>query len=340
MAGFAPPNVTAQFHSKTKIEEKVDYSNLPCPKPYEDIHLEATKSLKPEHFEGFRLDYTKRMNHKFSLIHRYIDLLMGNSERPAERSQHIFKTPTSSYEFGANFIDPKLMLDGRLMMDGTVIARFNSVLKENFTIKTTAHVQQLTNELDKSQGVFTVDYKGSDYRTQFQLGNYRNQFEPGTSSLFRANYIQHVTPKLSLGGEVLYLSEHRKSVVGYVARYETDKMVASGQVASSGVAIMNYVHKVTDKSRVRGKIDSNGVVFAHVEEQLCPGLGLLLCAEISIVFLEDLIGKYDIEKARIKEELKSKTDEVANENGEQTEEQDLKEAERNGDKQAERNGDK
>ena len=29
-------------------------------------------------------------------------------------------------------------------MDGTVIARFNSVLKENFTIKTTAHVQQVS----------------------------------------------------------------------------------------------------------------------------------------------------------------------------------------------------
>lgn len=40
MAGFALPNVTAQL--KSKIEEKVDYSNLPCPKPYEDIHLEAT----------------------------------------------------------------------------------------------------------------------------------------------------------------------------------------------------------------------------------------------------------------------------------------------------------
>ena len=31
------------------------------------------ESLKPELFEGFRLDYTKRMNHKFSLIHRYIE---------------------------------------------------------------------------------------------------------------------------------------------------------------------------------------------------------------------------------------------------------------------------
>ncbi|KAL0696838.1 hypothetical protein Bca4012_064018 [Brassica carinata] len=303
MAGFAPPNVTAQL--KSKIEEKVDYSNLPCPKSYEDIHLEATKSLKPELFEGFRLDYTKRMNHKFSIIH---SLVMGETEVHTERSQQIFKTPTSSYGFGANFIDPKLMLDGKLMTDGTVIARFKSDLLDNFTIKTTA---QLTNELDKSQGMFTVDYKGSDYRTQFQLGNYRNQFQPGTSSLFRANYIQHVTPELSLGGEVLWLSEQRKSVVGYVARYENNKMVASGQVASSGVAIMNYVHKVTDKislaadffysfmlregaasvgydimfrqSRVRGKIDSNGAVSAHVEEQLCPGLGLLLSAEVDHV---------------------------------------------------------
>lgn len=37
-------------------------------------------------------------------------LLMGNSEFPAERSQHIFKTPTSSYEFGANLIDPKVYI--------------------------------------------------------------------------------------------------------------------------------------------------------------------------------------------------------------------------------------
>ncbi|CAH8390849.1 unnamed protein product [Eruca vesicaria subsp. sativa] len=303
MEGFAIPNVTAQI--KSKVEEKVDYSNLPCPKPYEDIHLEATKTLNPELFEGFRLDCTKRMNHKFSLIH---SLVMGQTEVPNDRSQQIVKIPTSSYEFGARFIDPKLMLDGKLMTDGTVIAKFKSDLTENFTIKATA---QLINELHKSQGVLTFDHKGSDYRAQLQLGNYMNQSEPGTSSLFRANYIQHVTPKLSLGGEVLWLSEQRKSVVGYVARYENTKMVASGQVTSAGVAIMNYVHKVTDKtslaadffysfmlregaasvgydfmfrqSRVRGKIYSNGVVAAHVEEELCPGLGLLLSAEVDHV---------------------------------------------------------
>lgn len=37
MAGFS-----SQVDSKTKIDEKVDYSNLPCLLPYEDIHREAT----------------------------------------------------------------------------------------------------------------------------------------------------------------------------------------------------------------------------------------------------------------------------------------------------------
>lgn len=33
---------------------------------------------------------------------------MGETEVPIDPSQQIFKTPTSSYEFGANFIDPKV----------------------------------------------------------------------------------------------------------------------------------------------------------------------------------------------------------------------------------------
>lgn len=37
--------------------------------------------------------------------------------------------------------------------------------------------------------------------------------------------MQSVTPHLSLGGEVFWAGQHRKSGLGYAARYETDKMV-------------------------------------------------------------------------------------------------------------------
>ena len=37
--------------------------------------------------------------------------------------------------------------------------------------------------------------------------------------------MQSVTPHLSLGGEVFWVGQHRKSGIGHAARYETDKMV-------------------------------------------------------------------------------------------------------------------
>ncbi|KAK8648062.1 hypothetical protein V6N13_128824 [Hibiscus sabdariffa] len=74
MAGLVPPGATtvpADDASKTKkADEKVDYMNLPCPIPYEEIQREALMSLKPETFEGLRFDFTKGLNQKFSLSHR------------------------------------------------------------------------------------------------------------------------------------------------------------------------------------------------------------------------------------------------------------------------------
>ncbi|XP_024006049.1 probable mitochondrial import receptor subunit TOM40-2 isoform X2 [Eutrema salsugineum] len=239
------------------------------------------------------------LNHKFFLSHT---VMMGPTQVPTHSSD-IIKIPTADYEFGANFIDPKLMLIGRVLTDGNLNARIKCNLTDNLTI---FYNGQLTSKKDKSQGVVSCDYKGSDYRTKLQIGS---------GSLYAANYIQHVTPHLSLGGEVFWIGEHRQSCIGYAARYETDKMIASGQVSSSGVVIMNYVHKVVSEKislvadfmynlmsrdvtasvgydyvfrqcRLRGKIDSNGVTSAYLEEVLpIPGDGLrfLVSAEVDHV---------------------------------------------------------
>uniref|UniRef100_M1BSL4 Mitochondrial import receptor n=1 Tax=Solanum tuberosum TaxID=4113 RepID=M1BSL4_SOLTU len=73
MATLVPPAATASpaGSKPTVIEpEKVDYFNLPCPIPYEEIHREALMSLKPELFEGMRFDFTRGLNQRFSLSHR------------------------------------------------------------------------------------------------------------------------------------------------------------------------------------------------------------------------------------------------------------------------------
>ncbi|KAG6582077.1 Mitochondrial import receptor subunit TOM40-1, partial [Cucurbita argyrosperma subsp. sororia] len=119
---------------------------------------------------------------------------------------------------------------------------------------------------------------------------------------------QSVSPHLSLGGEVFWAGQHRKSGIGYAARYNTDKMVATGQVASTGMVALSYVQKVSEKvslatdftynymsrdvisslgydyilrqCRLRGKIDSNGCVAAFLEERLNMGVNFILSAEI------------------------------------------------------------
>ncbi|KAH9707380.1 mitochondrial import receptor subunit TOM40 [Citrus sinensis] len=273
MAGLVPPGTTVKPDASTakpKEEEKVDYMNLPCPIPYEEIHREALSlylyhpysyftrhynnmSLKPELFEGLRFDFTKGLNQKFSLSH---SVIMGPTEIPSQSTETI-KIPTAHYEFGANYIDPKLMLIGRVLTDGRLNARVKCDLSDNLSLKANA---------------------------------------------------QNVSPHLSLGGEVFWAGQHRKSGIGYAARYENDKMVATGQVASTGMVALSYVQKLSEKvslatdlmynymsrdvtssvgydyilrqCRLRGKIDSNGCAAAYLEERLNMGLNFILSAEI------------------------------------------------------------
>ncbi|KAM0947951.1 putative eukaryotic porin/Tom40 [Dioscorea sansibarensis] len=95
---------------KVEEKEKVDNLSLPCPVPFYEIHREAIMSLKAEYFEGLRFDFTRPLNQKFVLNH---SVYMGLAELPLQSSDTI-KVPTAYYEFGANFLDPKLMLVGRM----------------------------------------------------------------------------------------------------------------------------------------------------------------------------------------------------------------------------------
>nr|AQA29576.1 RCD1-SRO-TAF4 plant domain protein [Zea mays] len=127
-------------------------------------------SLKPELFEGLRFDFTKGLNQKFFLSH----VFMGSLEVPAQGPETI-KVPTAHYEFGANFLDPKLMLIGRVITDGRLNARVKCDLTDNLTLKVNAQFLESTLHLF---------VQGSDYRAQFQIGN---------NAFYGANYIQDVT---------------------------------------------------------------------------------------------------------------------------------------------------
>ncbi|KAI5063239.1 hypothetical protein GOP47_0021786 [Adiantum capillus-veneris] len=296
-ANAPPPPLQAtptpeESEKPEKPSGEVDWLNLPCPISYDELQREAMMSLKPELFEGLRFDFTKPLSPKFSLSH---SVYMGSLEMPSQ-SPETFKVPTAHYEFGANFLDPKCMLIGRILTDGRMSARVKYDITENVTMKINA---QLTNEAHFSQGMFNFDYKGRDSRAQFQFAN---------NAFYGGNYIQSVSPHLALGGEVFWLGHQRKSGLGLAARYNSDKTIMTGQLASTGLVALSYVQRVSEKvslatdfmynlanreatssigydyllrqCRLRGKVDSNGTVAAYLEERLNLGVNFLLSAEI------------------------------------------------------------
>lgn len=214
---------------------------------------------------------------------------------PSQGAQ-TFKVPMASYEFGANLIDQKGMLIGRLLTDGRLNARVKYDVNESCSLKMQT---QLANEKSFSQVMMDADLKGTDWQGQIKLGN---------NAFYGLNYLQSVTPALSLGGEAFWLGSQRKSGVGFAARHATDQAIATAQIATTGLLSATYVHRVGEKvslateflwnwntreataavgydyflrqCRLRGRIDSQGVVAAFLEERVNVGVNFLLSAEI------------------------------------------------------------
>lgn len=75
----------------------------------------------------------------------------------------------------------------------------------------------------------------------------QGQFKIGNGAFYGLNYIQSVTPALSMGGEAFWLGTQRKSGIGFAARHATDKHVGTVQVATTGLVSLTYVHNVSEK---------------------------------------------------------------------------------------------
>ena len=158
-----------------------------------------------------------------------------------------------------------------------------------------------SKEREYSQMMLDVDAKGLDWQAQMKCGS---------GEFYGVNYIQSVTERVALGGEGFYLGANQggKSGVGFAARYNDDDVIATAQVATTGMCSLTYCQKVGEKAmlasdfswnwnhrqasgsvgydyvlrqcRLRGSIDNQGVVGMFLEERLSMGLNLIFSAQI------------------------------------------------------------
>lgn len=106
-----------------KPPTRADYMNLPQPVRYEELQREVYMSLKPDLFDGFRLDITKPLNPNFGLSH---SVAMGTADIPTSPmpGAPTTKQSLSNYDFGATLGSEKGLLMGRMHNDGRTSARF------------------------------------------------------------------------------------------------------------------------------------------------------------------------------------------------------------------------
>jgi len=292
-AGTVPTVVMPSKEDLASTTNEVDYLELPQPVRYEELQKENIMSLRPDVFEGMRFDFTKPLNQNFSLSH---SIAMGNEQIQTPNPDQIYKMPASTYEFGANLIGNKGMMIGRMVHDGRFSGRVKYDLTDNVSVKLQS---QLDKENRYSQTMFDLDFKGLDWNGQLKVGN---------SQFVGVNYFQSVTNNLALGGEAFYLGSQRKSGIGLAMRHQSDPGIATCQIANTGMLSCTYHHKVSEKvflasefmwnwnlreataavgydyilrqCRLRGKVDSSGVITAFLEERLNVGVNFVLSAEV------------------------------------------------------------
>eukprot|EP00798_Chlamydomonas_sp_ICE-L_P013142 gene13142-3464_t len=281
LPNFANLSIAAAAAIKDAAKaEAPDYLDLPPPCRYEDLQRECMMALKPDLFEGMRFEITKPVNQHFFLQH---SLFMGNMELSTGGKQ-IIKAPHGTYDFSANVIkSEKFMMLGRINTEGRLSGRLKFDLADwlGFMV------------------MIDTNVKGKDWNSQLKLGN---------PSFMGINYFQSVTPNFQAGGELFYLASNLKSGVGMAMRHSSDKHVATAQIATTGILSLQYAHKVNEKitlatdfllhmasreatatmgydcmlrqCRLRGKVDTNGVVSTFLEERFSPGINFVLSAEL------------------------------------------------------------
>ncbi|WMV36102.1 hypothetical protein MTR67_029487 [Solanum verrucosum] len=78
-----------------------------------------------------------------------------------------------------------------------------------------------------------MKYLEVSYRVNFDSSREHHNITALEGSCIRA--------RVTSVSEVFWAGQHQKSGIVYAARYNTDKMVATGQVASTGMVALGYV---------------------------------------------------------------------------------------------------
>jgi mitochondrial import receptor subunit TOM40 len=262
--------------------------DLPNPGRLEELKKEAQAILSPDVFDGARFEFNKTLTQKFAVLH---NIQMGSTQMP------------SSYEFGANYADERLLLASRIDMQGRLNGRVNAQVSDSLMLRVQAQVAP--EALSSNSFKADVDFKGGSFTTSgFYMGG----------GLLGVNYLQSITEGLAFGVETFYHANNNKvrggaGLMRYVFGNKGDNIAtAKFGTFGNGTAELSYQRKVSEKvglatelayyhnngctfglgyefrlrnATFKGLVQSDTTCSAALEERISPGINLLLSGQLN-----------------------------------------------------------
>ncbi|EAT41347.1 AAEL007001-PA [Aedes aegypti] len=240
-AGGLPPPLPAEPIPASPEPEKP----LENPGSMEELHKKC-KDVMPANFEGAKLMINKGLSNHFQVSHT-INLNSSN---------------TSGYRFGATYVGTKQMspseafpvILGDIDPAGNLNANIIHQLTPNVRCKFASQIQN--QKVTAAQ--LTTDYKGQDFTASLTVGNPNIL---NNSGVMVAHYLQAVTNKLALGGELAYqygpqVPGGQIAIMSAAARYATEVGTWSGTIGLAGLHIC-YYQKASDQLQLGVEVETN-----------------------------------------------------------------------------------
>ncbi|KAJ2719943.1 translocase of outer mitochondrial membrane [Coemansia sp. Benny D115] len=282
-------------------------AGLPNPGQFEYLNKEMKLTMLTNYtIEGGRADLAKILSPNFQVMHTFQLGLPGGNP--------------SAFEFGGVYADEYTMMHGKMDTDFNLQARLHRAVSKNLQLKSQAQIGA-----SDSQAMLQLEseYTGTDYTANIKA---INPSPVDGTGIFLFNYLQSITPKLSVGAEMLYqrpMPKVQETSISFGMRYQpSEDRVWSAQTQGSNMLTTSFWRKVSDKcdagaelnvinvpsqgrreascsvavkyefaaATFRAMADNFGKVSMLLEEKIAPGFSFMLAGELDHLKGENKFG--------------------------------------------------
>ncbi|KAF8472505.1 mitochondrial import receptor subunit TOM40 [Kalaharituber pfeilii] len=229
------PLVAVLSDTVSSISKRREALGLTNPGTVEQLAREVQKDvlLTNHTFSGMRADLTKSFSVSplFQISHSFS---MGAQGLPP-------------YTLATLFGNSNLFMQGNIDNDGNLNGRFNYRWNSNLVSKLSAQVAH-----SPGQSLLSIenDYTGQDFSACLKALN-PSFLDRGITGIFIGSYLQAITPKLSLGLEMMWQRPSGamgpETAITYMARYASKDWIMTGQLQGQGALQATYWRKIADK---------------------------------------------------------------------------------------------